>query len=294
MCEIGPDARRRVPKHAAVPDDRHLAPIFREQLPLGYCIPIGPRHQRKAVGMRGLIGVVAVGCLASGLIATECACGSQHTAVPSSTTKPAKPAVPREQLLVTAADFPPGAVVQQISPAELAQARERLTRTMASAKIDPPQCGARQKDMARDLAAAQAKTATVVAQDTNRGITYAVGVLDDPEDLGKIKDSVLGSCADVSTSITTPDQSLSETAHTVAAPVPAHLPADQALAYLTTTAVTVPANSGKTHTTQSMNGYAIVRGMSVEVRVNSLTGPVVPAEFDTLLTTAVTKIRDAP
>jgi hypothetical protein len=230
--------------------------------------------------MRVLVPVVAVALLLAGC--------SSHPA-PST----AKPTTPRAQLLPTAADFPAGAVIEHVSRRELDRARDQLTESMKTATIEPPECGHKQVDIATAMSAAKSRTATVVAQNPTHAMTYAVGVVDGAEDLASFKDGVLGSCADVTTTMPTGGRTLSETSHTESVAPPQTLPADQTLTYRTTTTVALPANAGRTQTTQSMNGYAVVRGMTVEVRVNSLTGAVPPTEFNQLLTTAVTKVRNA-
>jgi hypothetical protein len=227
-----------------------------------------------------MVPVVAVALLVTGC--------SSHSGSNSG-----KPTTARAQLLPSLADFPAGAVIEHITPEELDRARDQLTESMKNATIDPPECGHRQIDIATAMSAAKSRTSTVVAQNPTRGITYAVGVVDGAEDLASFEDGVLGSCAEVTTTMATAGQTLREISHTVPVTPPEQLPADRTLAYQTTTRVTMPVGSGRTQTSQSMNGYAVVRGMTVEVRVNSLTGSVPPAEFNRLFTAAVARVRNA-
>lgn len=234
--------------------------------------------------MRALVPAVVVALLMAGC--------SAHSA-PSLD----KPTTPRAQLLPTLADFPAGTVIELVSPRALDRARDQLAESMKTATIEPPECGHKQVDVASTMSAAESTTSTVVARNLTHATTYAVGVVDGIEDLASFEDDMLGSCADVTTTIATGNRTLSETSHTERVAPPQTLPADRTLAYRTTTTMAAPgsgqAEPGRTRATQSMNGYAVVRGMTVEVRVNSLTGSVSTAEFDQLFTAAVTKVRNA-
>jgi len=235
--------------------------------------------------MRGVVGVVAIG-----LVLTGCSSGS--TTQPASTAR-SKPTTPAGQLLPTAADFPTGATLQQLPPDRFAKSQNELDATMRSAKIDPPQCGGKRRDITEAMSALQPKTSAVAAFDTTGTLTYVVAIIDQGVDLEMLEAGVLGPCGDLTVSLTAGATAAIETSYSTSVPLPADLRADNAVAYQTTTSVSMPSAPGSTHTTTVLTGYAVLRGLTVEAKLSSLDTESHVAEFGKLFTIAVDKVRNA-
>lgn len=213
--------------------------------------------------------------------------GCSSTSTPSSPAAKPKPTTPRDQLVLVQSDFPAGVQIQHIAPGDLAKVKGQFGDIAKDAQVQPAKCGDLRKGL--QTADLKDKTSTVVA--TGGMNSYAAAVMDMPLDLTLIKNTMSGDCATTSVQMTIEGQPVNTTTQTTALPLPAGLNAGEAVSYQEVTETTLPGIS--TQKSVSDEGYAVVRGMTVQVKTTATNGTPDTAAFDKLFTAAVNKVLNA-
>jgi hypothetical protein len=244
---------------------------------------------RRLIAIVALIAVLGVSGCGSKSDSTTTSSSGSPTAAQSGTpngTK-GKPTTPLEQLLPTAADFPPGA---QITPMNSSAATDTWDKAKTSI-YTPPECSAKVV-AAGDVEKKLLDSPKVVAISRQPITSYLVAIGDFPLDLTPARE-LLDSCPNVHVQADVGGQKVEADSKYQPTDLPADLPPnDAAMAY--TVDVTSPAQ-GAAAAMQAIRGYAILRGVTVVLYVGGLGGAAPDrAVFDQLFVKTAKKVADAP
>ncbi|WP_194837287.1 hypothetical protein [Nocardia sp. XZ_19_369] len=214
------------------------------------------------------------------------ACGSADT-----DPAPAKPTVPRAQLLPGAADFPSGTEYQPMNSAAIAGTFTESYAPLLTGSVTPPQCDrAAKANATSEIAVAEAADAAT-AMDAATGSFYIVEISDGPFDLHTYVGNRSGACAEVTGPMGVGGQVVSSHIRVTPETVPGQLTDAKAAMYSEETRDT--ATDGTTSTTRRLVGIAVVRGYTLFVVVQGENVAPQRSTFEALFTKSVTKVEEA-
>ncbi|WP_157101501.1 hypothetical protein [Nocardia shimofusensis] len=234
----------------------------------------GTRHQ----GTRLAAGLAAAALLLSG-------CGGNEE-----TTKTASPTTPRDQLLLSIEEFPEGASKIEMPADRLQAAVTDLSGIQQNSTITPAECGRTQQDLGAATSELLADSDVIAANDGAQGLMYVEFVASRAGDLAGVEESNT-TCPEVTVVSTIEGKQITTVGKVETLGVPDGLNADEALAFKSINTSTV--GEGKPLTTTAYQGMAVVRGVTVIVRVGALKEGVDQSTFDQVFLDAVSKVRNA-
>ncbi|MEU8900941.1 hypothetical protein [Nocardia sp. NPDC048505] len=229
-------------------------------------------------GARWMAGLAAGALLLSG-------CGESKSA-----DSTAAPSTPRDQLLLTEAEFPSGAKKIDLPKDKLDAAAADMTGLQDSATLTPAECGTTTKDLGTASKALLADSAVAAATDAKSGVMYIEFLAGRTGDLQAVTEGNK-TCGDISVTSSVEGKQISTSAKAENLSAPADLKGVNAIAYRTTTTSTV--GSGKPLVSVGYQGMAVLRGLTVVVRVSALKDTLDEAVFQKLFVDAVRKVEKA-
>ncbi|MBH0776896.1 hypothetical protein [Nocardia bovistercoris] len=237
------------------------------------------------IDLRGRVARCAMAVAAGGALVAGC--GANDDAGGSSS---APPSTPREQLLLTEAEFPAGVKKIDVPQDRLQAATADLAGVQQNATFTPPECAATQQQLSDATKDLLAQSAIIGAADQQSGVMYTEFVAGRTGELARITEGNK-TCPEVSLTTTVEGRAISTVSKVENLSAPAGLKGVDAIVYRSTSVSTV--GSGKPLTTTAYMGIAVVRGATVAVRVSSLRDTVDEAAFTGVFTDAVDKVRKA-
>ncbi len=222
------------------------------------------------------------------------ACGSGgDDASPSGLAKPTATA---SELLLTPADLPAGAVVVEVGRDELRAGRDVTLRLMEASTVTPATCLNHEQARSAARGVGSDKAAGLLAQ-LGDAVSVTETVVPDPGDFDALTAGFTGECARVTLDAAAEGQSFRVVLEAATVPAPAGLAADRAAVVRLTSTDTACGDActgrpGEGLPTQYY-GYAIVRGVLVEVVYLTPKAGDDRRTFDDLFVKAVGKVRQA-
>ncbi|MEC3952797.1 hypothetical protein VMT65_07125 [Nocardia sp. CDC153] len=206
-----------------------------------------------------------------------------------STKSDSAPSTPRDQLVLAESEFPAGTKKMDIPQDKLQSTLADLNGTMANTTVSPAECKGPQVDVAAGAKDILSKSTIALAatEDMTMYVDYVSGQV---MDLSKMVENY-AKCPEVKATSTVSGQQVDGTTTVAKLSVPAALAGTNAIAYKTTGVSTVGDAQPITRTTYE--GYTTLRGLTVGVRITSMSNAPDQAAFDTFFTTAVQKVQNA-
>lgn len=226
---------------------------------------------------------LAAGLAAAALLLSGCG-GSDET------TNTASPTTPRDQLLLSIEEFPAGASKIDMPADRLQAAVTDMSGIQQNSTITPAECGQTQEDLGATTTELLADSDVIAANDGAAGLMYVEFVASQVGDLAAVEESN-SRCPEVTVVSSIEGKAITTVGKVETLGVPDGLNATEALAFKSVNTSTV--GEGKPLTTTAYQGMAVVRGVTVIVRVGALKDNVDQATFEQVFLDAVSKVRDA-
>ncbi|MFB7724652.1 hypothetical protein [Nocardia sp. NPDC056100] len=198
-----------------------------------------------------------------------------------------QPSTPRDQLLLSASEFPPGTKPLDIPADKLRSSVTDLGDIMANSTVTPPDCRGPQVDLAALSNDLLSNSAMSAAATENMDI-YIEFVSPKTADLNLMMDTNT-KCAHLS-SISTVDGQQVETKVDMEK-LPATLDGVDSVAYKATSTSALPGTPATTRT--AYQGWATLRGLTIAARSAALSGTPDQAAFQKFFAAAVEKVRNS-
>ncbi|MBJ8340161.1 hypothetical protein JGU71_14825 [Antrihabitans sp. YC3-6] len=232
--------------------------------------------------MRSFTTRTVVGLAAGMLLLTGCGGSSESDSD--------NPSTPREEMLLSEAEFPEGSKVQPITAADLQAKSDEQAKLLETAEIDPAECMSSEKDVAgatKDLL----NEASVIAAFAESTL-YFEAIIDREQDLSKLAAATTDPCAETTQKFVTEGKSVVVVNSNKKLELPDDLQGDNVLAYGSSTKTSI--GEGEPIEGGSYQGFANVRGVTVLVNaVNISEGTPDAQAFIDLFAAAVRKVEDA-
>ncbi|WP_330178954.1 hypothetical protein OHB26_20835 [Nocardia sp. NBC_01503] len=197
-----------------------------------------------------------------------------------------QPSTPRDQLVLTAAEFPAGTKALDLPPEKLRSSVTDLGDIMANSTVTPPECRGPQIDLAaltNDLLGDSA----IAAAATDDMDVYIEFVSGKTLDLTLMMDTN-AKCAHLTSTSTVDGKQVDTTVDMEKLPALAGV---DSVAYKATSTSVLPDTAPMTRT--AFQGWATLRGLTVTARSAALSGAPDQAAFEKFFTDAVEKVRKA-
>ncbi|MGW4769700.1 hypothetical protein ACWEO2_16850 [Nocardia sp. NPDC004278] len=199
------------------------------------------------------------------------------------------PTTSREQLVLTAAEFPSGTTKMDLPQDKLQSAVGDISAIQQNATFTPAECGSTQQDLGAATKELLGQSSIVAA--TGKSSTMFVEFISGRTgNLQRITDGNKR-CGEVQMTSTVNGQPVTATEHVESRSLPQELQGANAIAYRSSSTAT--AGAGGPMTTAAYMGYAEVRGMTVAVRVAALQDSLDQAAFEQFFVAAVQKVANA-
>ncbi len=227
---------------------------------------------------------LAAGLAAAALLLTGCGGGEESTSAES-------PSTPRDQLLLSIEEFPEGATKIDMPADRLQSAVTDMSGLQQNSTITPAECGDTQQDLGAATSELLTDSDVIAANDSAAGLMYVEFVASRVADLAAVEASNT-TCPEVTVVSTVEGKEITTVGTVETLSLPDGLNADEALAFKSLNTSTV--GEGKPLTSLAYQGMAVVRGVTVIVRVGALREEgVEQSTFDQVFVDAVNKVRDA-
>ncbi|WP_157556431.1 hypothetical protein [Nocardia acidivorans] len=197
-----------------------------------------------------------------------------------------QPSTPRDQLVLTAAEFPAGTKPLDLPPDKLRSSVTDLGDIMANSTVTPPECRGPQVDLAaltNDLLGDSAIAAAATADMD----VYIEFVSAKTLDLNLMMDTNT-KCAHLTSTSTVDGKQVNTTVDMEKLPA---LNGVDSVAYRATSTSVLPGAAPMTRT--AFQGWATLRGLTVTARSAALSGVPDQTAFEKFFTAAVEKVRTA-
>jgi hypothetical protein len=199
------------------------------------------------------------------------------------------PTTARDQLVLTAAEFPSGTTKLDLPPERLRAAVADIAAEQQNVSITPAECLVTQQDLSAVTKGLLDESA-IIGATAPPGTVLVEFVSSRSVDLAKIADGNKR-CGDVAMTTTVDGNPITATAHQQTLDIPQELKGVDAIAYRATSTAT--ASDAIPVTTTAYMGLALVRGTTVAVRVVAPKDALDQALFNQLFIAAVHKVHSA-
>ncbi|RBO86621.1 hypothetical protein DFR74_113164 [Nocardia puris] len=202
----------------------------------------------------------------------------------------APPQTPRDQLLLTADEFPGDAKKVDLPKERLEAAAADLTGAQQNSTITPEECATTQADLSAATKDLLSDSEIIGATDEKAGLMFMEFVSEGAGDLATVRDGN-AKCGEVTVTSTVEGRQISTVAKVENLASPGDLDGIDSLVYRSSSTSTV--GEGRPLTSVAYMGMAVLRDTTVVVRVGALSDAVDQAVFDQLFLDAVRKVEQA-
>ncbi|MRH89469.1 hypothetical protein GFY24_18795 [Nocardia sp. SYP-A9097] len=225
-------------------------------------------------------GISVVACAV--LVTAGCGGGTETKA----TSGTPQPSTPRDQLVLTAAEFPAGTKPLDLPPDKLRSSVTDLGDTMANSTVTPPECRGPQVDLAALTNDLLGNSALAAAATEDMDV-YIEFVSAETADLTLMMDTN-AKCAHMTSTSTVDGKQVNTTVDMEKLPALAGV---DSVAYKSTSSSALPDAAALTRT--AFQGWATLRGLTVTARSAAFSGAPDQATFEKFFADAVEKVREA-